>query len=279
MAIISTILVYFHDYYKQLANKHQQASSSQIVGLPSKWVGSIFELKDSEPSGITYHPIRKTLFIVSDEGNLHEIRTDGSLIRTESIEQEDLEGITVNPATGFLYAVVEGEDSIIEIDPSSFKLTRKFPVNRNFEGQELLKKGGMGLEAIVFIPRPFHPEGGVFWIGNQSFSLKPNRERSIICEVVIPINSTDTNKEGEITGFLPSQIIDISGLDYDTSRECLIVVSDTTNLLMEIKQNGDILQQYLLPGSDQEGIALDDLGFAYIAQENGKIIKIEDYRN
>ena len=61
MAIISTILVYFHDYYKQLANKHQQASSSQIVGLPSKWVGSIFELKDSEPSGITYHPIRKTL--------------------------------------------------------------------------------------------------------------------------------------------------------------------------------------------------------------------------
>ena len=48
---------------------------------------------------------------------------------------------------------------------------------------------------------------------------------------------------------------------------------------MEIKQNGDILQQYLIPGSDQEGIALDDLGFAYIAQENGKIIKIEDYRN
>ena len=190
-----------------------------------------------------------------------------------------MEGITVNPETGFLYAVVDREDSIIEIDPSSFKFTRKFPVNRNFEGQELLKKGGMGLEAIVFIPRPFHPEGGVFWIGNQSFSLKPNREPSVICEVVIPINSTDTNKGGEITSFLPPQIIDISGLDYDTSRECLIVVSDTTNLLMEIKQNGDILQQYLHPGSDQEGIALDDLGFAYIAQENGKIIKIEDYRN
>ena len=86
-------------------------------------------------------------------------------------------------------------------------------------------------------------------------------------------------KEGEITGFFPSKIIDISGLDYDTSRECLIVVSDTTNLLMEIKLNGDILHQYLLPGSDQEGIALDDLGFVYIAQENGQIIKIEDYRN
>ncbi|MEC9256956.1 MAG: SdiA-regulated domain-containing protein, partial [Candidatus Poribacteria bacterium] len=218
-------------------------------------------------------------FIVSDEGNLYEIRTNGSLIRTEFMGQEDLEGITVNPTTGFLYAAVEGEDTIIEIDPSSFKLTRKFLINRNFEGRELLKTGGMGLEAIVFIPNPLHPEGGVFWIGNQSFSLKPNREPSVICEIVIPINSRDMKKEGEITGFFPSKIIDISGLDYDTSRECLIVVSDTTNLLMEIKLNGDILHQYLLPGSDQEGIALDDLGFVYIAQENGQIIKIEDYRN
>ena len=279
MAIISTILLYFQDHYKQLANKHRQISSSRIIGLPSKWVGSIFELKDSEPSGITYHPLRKTLFIVSDEGNLYEIRTNGSLIRTEFMGQEDLEGITVNPTTGFLYAAVEGEDTIIEIDPSSFKLTRKFLINRNFEGRELLKTGGMGLEAIVFIPNPLRPEGGVFWIGNQSFSLKPNREPSVICEIVIPVNSTDMKKEGEIIGFFPSKIIDISGLDYDTSRECLIVVSDTTNLLMEIKLNGDILHQYLLPGSDQEGIALDDLGFLYIAQENGQIIKIEDYRN
>ena len=52
MAIISTILVYFQDYYKQLANKYQQVSSSQIVGLPSKWVGSIFELKDEKKTNL-----------------------------------------------------------------------------------------------------------------------------------------------------------------------------------------------------------------------------------
>jgi len=280
VTLTSLVLIYFQNQTKQLANRYeQQIYSSPPIELPYKWVGNIFQLQGNEPSGITYHPLRKTLFIVSDEGNLYELRTDGSLIREKFIEQADLEGITVNPITGFLYAAVEGEDAIIEIDPSSFKLTRKFPIKRNFEGRELLKKGGMGLEAIAFISDPFHPEGGVFWIGNQSFSLKPKREPSVVCEVAIPLNSTGMKEEGEIIGFFPLKIIDISGLDYDAARQCLIVISDTTNLLVEINLDGNVLHQYLLPGSDQEGIALDGMGFAYIAQENGKIIKIEDLRN
>lgn len=280
VALTSLVLIYFQNQTKQLANRYeQQIYSSPPIELPYKWVGNIFQLQGNELSGITYHPLRKTLFIVSDEGNLYELRTDGSLIREKFIEQADLEGITVNPITGFLYAAVEGEDAIIEIDPSSFKLTRKFPIKRNFEGRELLKKGGMGLEAIAFISDPFHPEGGVFWIGNQSFSLKPKREPSVVCEVAIPLNSTGMKEEGEIIGFFPLKIIDISGLDYDAARQCLIVISDTTNLLVEINLDGNVLHQYLLPGSDQEGIALDGMGFAYIAQENGKIIKIEDLRN
>ena len=74
-------------------------------------------------------------------------------------------------------------------------------------------------------------------------------------------------------------VIDISGLAYDTWRDCIIVMSDTTNLLLEVKpNNGQIIHQYHLPGNDQEGIVLDQKGFMYIAQELGGVIKIEDRR-
>ena len=42
---------------------------------------------------------------------------------------------------------------------------------------------------------------------------------------------------------------------------------------------GNVRRQYLIPGHDQEGIVIDKMGFMYIAQENGEIIKLEDHRD
>ena len=70
--------------------------------------------------GLTYHPQRKTLFVVADEGTLYEMHTDGRLARSEQLKQVDLEGVTVNPETGLLYAVIEGEDNIVELAPGNF---------------------------------------------------------------------------------------------------------------------------------------------------------------
>lgn len=273
------LLMFFHNWAQRLVDSYKPAADVPSFALPYDWAGNICQTPIAEPSGITYHAVRKSIFVVSDEGELHEMRRDGRPVRSQSLNQTDLEGITMNPSTGLLYAVVEGDDAILEISPQTFKVTRRFGINRGFEGRELLRKGGMGLEAITFISDDSHPEGGTFWVGNQSFSLKPNREPSIVCQVVLPLSSTNpTPPEGKIVGFFPLSIIDISGLAYDSSRHCLIVVSDTTNLLVEVTRDGNVLRQHLLPGNDQEGITLDDQGFMYIAQENGEVIKIEDRR-
>ena len=276
---VCMLLMFFHNRAQRLVDSYKPATEVPSFALPYEWAGNICQTQIAEPSGITFHAIRKTVFVVSDEGELHEMRTDGRPVRSQSLKQTDLEGITVNPSTGLLYAVVEGDDAILEISPQTFEITRRFGINRGFEGRELLRKGGMGLEAITFVPNASHPEGGTFWVGNQSFSLKPNREPSIVCEVVVPLSSTDsTPPEGKIISFFPLSIIDISGLAYDSARHCLIVVSDTTNLLVEVTRDGTVLRQHLLPGNDQEGITLDQEGFMYIAQENGEVIKIEDRR-
>lgn len=289
VVVISGLLIFLLRQTQRFAHKQNPLYGMAPVQLPHKSIGNIAPIPMRELSGATYHPQRQTVFVVGDEGDIYEIRTDGGLIRQGYLEQADIEGITVHPETGFLYTVVEGDEEILEIDPQTFRTTRKFGVNRQFEGVELLKKGGMGLEAIVFIPNAFHPEGGVFWVGNQSFNLKEGKEPSVICEVVAPLVSSKTapgvNKaktpqvEGQISRFFRLSIIDISGLAYDLERQCLLVMSDTTNLLQEITLEGNVRSQYLIPGHDQEGIAIDKMGFMYIAQENGEIIKLEDHRN
>lgn len=274
---ISAFLVYFLIKIEDSERKKKAATAP--IELPYTWVGNISKTTIAEPSGVTYHPIRRTLFVVDDEGHIYEIRPDGTVIQTKALQARDLEGITTNPTTGWLYAAVEDDEAILEISPHTLTIHREFKINRTFEGKPLLKKGGMGIEAIAFVPDASHPEGGTFWIGNQSFSRKPDGEPSIICEVVVPLLTSEAAEaEVKIIRFFKMGFLDISGLAYNAKADSLVLISDTTNLLVELKRDGTNLHRYLLPGDDQEGITLDGLGYMYIAQESGQIIKLADRR-
>ena len=279
IAIISigAALVYCLIQMDEIATK--KTAESRPVGLPYNWIGNIEKSQIAEPSGITYHPARRSLFVADDSGSVHEVQLDGTLVQSKPLNGRDIEGITVNPDTGMLYAAVEGDETILELDPETLSIQREFSIARNFEGEQILKKGGMGIEAIAFVPDASHPEGGTFWVGNQSFSLKPKDEPSVICEVIVPLRSATTRKaEGTIINAYRMNFIDISGLAYDAQGDHLVLVSDTSNLLVELKKEGTILGQYLLPGDEQEGVVLDGLGYMYIAQETGEIIKLADRR-
>lgn len=274
---VSAFLVYFLIKIEDSERKKQAASMP--IELPYTLIGNISKAAIAEPSGVAYHPTRKTLFVVDDEGYIHEIRPDGTSIQRKDLQARDLEGITINPTTGWLYAAVEDDESILEINPQTLAVRREFKINRSFEGKPLLKKGGMGIEAITFVPDTSHPEGGTFWIGNQSFSRKPDGEPSVICEVVVPLLTSEaTETEATIIRFFKMGLMDISGLAYDARSDSLVLISDTTNLLLELKRDGTVLHRYLLPGNDQEGVTLDGLGYMYVAQESGQVIKLADRR-
>ena len=274
---VSALMFYF--LMRMEDTERRQRASVDAVELPYNWVGNINKTPIAEPSGITYHPLRKTLFVADDGGFIHEIRPDGTAIKMIGFNARDLEGITTHPITGRLYVVVEDEEVILEINPESLAIRREFKINRIFDGKPLLKEGGMGVEAIAFVPNQSHPEGGTFWIGNQTFNLKPSGERSVVCEVELPLKSSDDKvSECTIIRFFEMDFVDISGLTYDTQSDSLVLISDTTNLLVELKRDGSRLHKYLLPGKDQEGVTLDGLGYMYISQESGQIIKLADSR-
>ncbi len=254
----------------------QSGSDPRDIVFPYTWGGNIDTSRFREPSGIVFHPGRKTLFVVGDEGDVCEMTTEGHVIRESRIGGEgrrDLEGITCNPATGMLYAVVEGEERIVEIDPGNLGMVREFIIDRVFDGDTVIAAGGQGIEVIAFAPDAEHPEGGTFYVANQSFGLDNKNDRSIVFEVVVPLSGrTAEPVRVSISRYFSLGVVDLSGMSY--AGRCLLrVTSDATNTLWEVTTGGGIVRSYALPGENQEGIAVDDSGAIYIAQDSGGIVR------
>jgi len=192
---------------------------SPTIRFPYLWLdepgygGNIDQQKFPEPSGICFHPNRKTLFVVSDEGEIAEIERDGTPIFRMAISG-DLEGVTVNPETGFLYLVKEGDDIILEFDPDLKELTRSFPLNRTYQGNpDYIEKRedsfDNGIESIAFVEDKKHPDGGTFYIGNQ---LDP----PCVLEVQVPLKSSqERTAEAHILRVLPLNLDDPAASYYD----------------------------------------------------------------
>jgi uncharacterized protein YjiK len=252
------------------------------IRFPYQWLdvqgygGDIDRQQLREPSGICYHAERNTLFVVSDEGEVAEITKNGTPVANYMVKG-DLEAITVVPETGLLYIAVEGVDVILEFDPERGEVLRRFPINREFKGdpnflQKQVNKHDNGIESLVFVPNPEHPEGGTFYVGNQW-------DPPVIMEVLVPLKSSwAAEAEAKIIRVLPFRMDDPAAMYYDPLTRLLNIVSDADNILVEVTLDGRMVKQYAFLGDEQEGLCRDDEGYLYIAQDSGGIIKVKDLR-
>lgn len=219
-------------------------------------------------SGIVFHPRRQTLFAVSDNGHVIEFKPDGTLIQQELIRKEaDFEGVTCHPLTGLLYVAVEGDEVILEVNPEGLQVLRDIPIDRVSDGSVLLDPRGNGVEGITFVPDGSGAMGGTFYLVNQSKELE-GKDPSIVFE--IEIAGSPSEPKATIVRYFSLGITDLSGLDYDPSARRLFVISDSNDLLIETSLSGQISHVHALPGVQQEGIAIDQDGFVYIAQDSDK---------
>ena len=148
-------------------------------------------------------------------------------------------------------------------------------IERTFQGAVVLKSGGPGIETISFVPDPNHPEGGTFYVANQGFDLEDKEDPSAIFEIEVPLKSGSAGKlTAKIVRFFSIGVIDLAGSHYDKASDLVYIISDATNTFFEITRTGKVLRAYAFPGDNQEGIAVDDEGFVYIAQDSGGIIKV-----
>jgi len=244
--------------------------------FPGKLIRNIDQSGVKEPSGIVYHPIRKTLFVVGDAGDIVEMKTDGTPVRRRAWKHGNFEGITCHPMTGRLYVAVERKETILEVDPDGLKITRTFPIERTFAGRTVLKPGKHGIEGITFIPGSKPPQTERFWLSFQSFYPRTDESPSAIFAVVLPSSAGPADEPPvKIDRYRPMTVTDLSDLCYNAARDRLYILSKTYRLILEMNRQGQIETAWELPGQDVEGLAIDPDGFWYFAQDLGGIMKYQ----
>lgn len=255
-----------------------------------EWVG-VVEETIPEPSGLVYHPERRTLFCVYDKGTVYELTLGPSgkgglnlgrraVIKNTNDIGGDLEGITWDADRDVLLVALEREDAVLEVDVESLSVTRRIGVERTLpNGEKLDTEDNEGFEAICWLPAMTDTAGNTtpsrLLVANQSYSVDQADNPSGLLEINLP--SAESGEKASITAVHSfAGVADLAAMHYDNVRERLYVVSDAGNLLMEVEPRTMSLSNWWIYSfCDQEGLAMDPDGFMYIAQDIGGIVKVK----
>lgn len=196
-----------------------------------------------EPSGAAWHPRLEKLFVVSDGGLVSMMDFDGTSVTTWVVPA-DLEAISVaDPSGPFVYLGVEHPDAIYEFDFVQGAVTREFDLTGTLTGPN-----GNGLESLAFVGDPMHTEGGVFYAGLQDDG------QVYVFDLPIATSSTSTSVV-HVSTFAPvSGRDDLSGLAWVASQSTLYAAYDSHDLLRAMQADGTFIDEWMLPGTAQEGI-------------------------
>jgi len=225
----------------------------------------------TETSGITYDAGSDTYYVVSDTGDIAHIDEHGNILQRNNIDNANFEGITRDVHTGLLYAVIEGKDEIVEIDPVRLQPRGTFDVSRKMDGEKIVSGGKQGFEGITFLSDPNHPEGGTFYVVNQATPDQKKPEPSALLHIALPLKtaSRDIKKEmkGEILSVAPMPYDDLSGVHYYEKENTLYILSDSGKQVLVFSENGKELKRMSVSGDNMEGITHDG---------DGNIVIVED---
>lgn len=224
-----------------------------------------------EPSGIVWMAERGTYVVVGDEGQVAEIKPDGTVLHEWKLgSQYDLEDVTVvDPASSLVYLGDENNSSAREFDLYTGTLTGR---SWSFASKISEVNGSTGLEGLAFVPDGSHPfgttvSGGVFYAGWQYdgdiYVFAPDLGASGSQTFIEEIHMT--------TGYT-----DLSALSYNFRTERVYALYDGLNILEERDAAGLLVATYDVPGSNQEGIAVADeypleTATVFIAEDSGGI--------
>lgn len=215
-----------------------------------------------EPSGLAIK--NNLIYVISDNGKLAIIENNKVIYNQKLSEKHDYEGITFDK-DGFLYLMQESKDKIILLD-KDFEILNKYEVNRRFNGVEVITKGGDGLESLAF-----HKQVNgklYFFSANQSMKTSGKDQSAILYIEVNPVKET-----AEIIKYIPSEIVDISGIFVRFDK--VYIISDTNNKIYLFDTDLNFKKSKHLPGESQEGIIITDKDVLYIAQDHGDVIYFE----
>jgi hypothetical protein len=213
-----------------------------------------------EPSGVAYHTLRKTIFVVGDEGDIAEVSLDGRVLASRHLGG-DLEGIACDGVSGTLYAVREGDDVILEIHAEGLRIVRQIGVDRAYEGDpNYLRGGGDGLEGVAVRAAAAGKGEPTFYVVNQY-------DPAVLAELEVHGSKAVIRKSWKLDSAPLSDVM------WDEKTSTLVVVSALWRSAAVVSSDGKEGRAIKLPGFLQEGLARLPDGSFIIAQDVGGLLK------
>jgi uncharacterized protein YjiK len=204
--------------------------------------------KVEEVSGLCMNKDTTGFWAVSDQGDLCQVSFSGTVSRVLRTRL-DMEGITIDPETGDLYVVIEGDQMVCRVAaPDYQKLDTLFyiqeAVQGNFENN--------GLEGISFY------KDSLLFVGSQEDALLWT------CKLDGTIVSRRSLMDET------SLIEEIAGLCYDPVKNWLWVTdSDACKLFLFSAETFDLLASYDIPSIENaESICVDRThGYVWVGSD------------
>ena len=208
--------------------------------------------KIPEASGIDYCSDSDTLIVANDEGSYYELDMDGNILHSTKLGNYDLEGVVCEEKEIFFAIENKG---ILKVQRKRVK-KEKLKLDPNYEGKDLpLFNKKAGVEGIA-------KQGNVLYLSKQSDKKK--NSFIVVLEMV--------SDQLKVIDVIEHRIPDTSGLTIHD--KFLYMVSDKKDLLVKYDlQKKKIVEKVKLAKGSWEGIAFDDKGFVYLADDDGKVLK------
>ncbi len=213
--------------------------------------------KIPEASGISYCSSDDTLVVANDEGSYYEISRKGKTVQKIKLGKYDLEGVVCED-TQMIFAL-ENKGLLIVDRESGEK--KKVILNTMYDGKKLpLFNKKSGVEGIAKV-------GNTVYLAKQSNKKK----KSFIAVVKL------TPYPSRIVDVIEHHVADTAGLTYHDGY--LYMVSDKEDLLIKYDiDKKKSVQKVKLEQGAWEGIAFDNKGFVYLADDDGRVLKYKKKR-
>jgi uncharacterized protein YjiK len=224
--------------------------------------------------------------------DLHEYRAEGEPVEVEGVF-DNLSGLAYSPATGTLFAVLNGPSVLLELTTAGEVLRTIDLGLGDTEGVEILPSGELAVleersAAIHFVKiegEAFEVTGTVAVdpalphsnLGPEGIAYDPARRCLYACKEKeplqlyrVPLPGPDEAGEaaaGERLFVIPG-MTDAAGLHFDAATGHLVVLSDETACLVELTLEGEEVSRLDGLGTPQaEGVTMDGSGAVYVVSE------------
>lgn len=208
--------------------------------------------KIPEASGIDYCSDSDTLMVANDEGKYFEIDTKGKIQHQATVGKYDFEGVVCEKET--LVFALENK-GLLYVDRKTGK-SEEVTLEQKYRGKSLgLFAKKAGVEGIA-------KAGDTLYLAKQSKKKKD----SFIAVVELAPNAS------AVVDVIYHDLADTAGLAWHEGY--LYMVSDKEDVLIvyDIKKK-KIVQKVKLGEGAWEGIALDEKGDVYLADDDGRVVK------